>query len=106
MPCITGDPFGCVAPYMPFACANPNGTDGLPSRCVFASPSVGDPCVDDLDCFGGSYQPLNAFLRCDAGGVCLPKPGQNACAQSGDCAAGTYCNATASSQVSIAACTL
>ena len=104
-PCRTGDPLACVSPYNGiFSCANPNGTLGTPSRCVFTSPSAGDPCVDDLDCVGGNRPYIGStpaiFLRCDkARGVCAPQPGQSSCTQAGDCAAGAFCNATGGYQV-------
>ena len=61
-------------------CANPNSTYLQPSRCVFQSPSAGDPCADDLDCVGGRRTYNGIVLHCDATvHACLPRNSMGTC---------------------------
>jgi hypothetical protein len=62
------------------------------SRCVYAAPTVGNPCLSDSDCFAG-----NDALVCSAAlGVCQRLANATAgCTSNDSCNAGTYCNTTA-----------
>jgi hypothetical protein len=75
------------APAPPLKCAlgvDPTGT------CVFASPTIGDPCITDADC-----SVALVALRCDlATHSCARVIGDPFCSRPGDCGAGEFCNTT------------
>jgi hypothetical protein len=64
----------------------------MTGTCAFASPSVSDPCVSDVDCFSGDPD----LLRCDLTTHACARPPDSPpfCSSPDECGPGFFCNTT------------